>query len=92
MRSLPQIDYRDYRTTALRSLVHCVDRNEDRGITDRRRSDTTNRTLSMTVMMHIGIVERDLAATPKTAMPIRFTLNKAVYEAASEILGPGTLR
>ena len=41
MRSLPQIDYRDYRTTALRSLVHCVDRNEDRGITDRRRSDTT---------------------------------------------------
>ena len=50
-------------TAALRTLVHGVDRNEDRGIADRRRCDATDRTFRMAMVMDVGIIQHDLTAS-----------------------------
>ena len=74
--SFADIDDRDHRAAALRSLMHGVDRHEHRRIADRRRGDAANGRLGMAVMMHVGIVEHDLAAAAQRAAPVGLALHE----------------
>src|SRR5262245_31417866 len=72
--------------------MHGIDGYEHRWIADRRRRHAADRGLRMAVMVHIRIVEHDLAAPAQRAAPVGFALDEAVDQPAVEVLGARTRR
>ena len=62
---------------------------EDGCIVDGGCDHATNRTLDVTVVVNVGVIERDLTAPPQAGCRIGFTLDEDVDEPAFEILGTG---
>src|SRR3954453_2702769 len=85
--SFAHIDNGDHRTTALRPLVHRVDGDEHGGIADRRGGDTTDRAFRMAMMMHVGIIQHDLATAAQRTAAVGLALHEAVDHPPAQILG-----
>ena len=75
---LADVDNGDHGPPACGSLVHRVDGDEHGGIADRRRGDAADRGLRMAMMMHVGIIQHDLAATAQRAAPVGLAFHEAV--------------
>src|SRR5262249_11928372 len=84
---LSRIDDGNDRPAALRALMHGVDRHEHRRIADCRRRYAAHRRLGMAVVVHIGVVEHDLAAPAQGASTVGLALYETVHRPAFEILG-----
>src|SRR5690349_20713837 len=81
-----RVDDGNDRSPALRALMHGIDRYEHRRISDGRRRHATDRGFRMAVMMHIGVVEHDLAASAQRTAAIGLAFDEAVHQSALEIL------
>ncbi len=75
---IPHIDDGDDRAAAGWTLMHCVDRNKDRGIADRHRRNTADGCLDMPMPRHVGIVHHDLASAAQLAAAIGLAFHEAI--------------
>jgi len=69
------VDDGDDRAAAMRPLVHRVDGDEHRRVPDRGRRDAADDGLGMAMVMHVGIVEHDLAPAAQPPGMVRLALH-----------------
>src|SRR5262249_43891428 len=91
-RSFASIDDRDHWTATLRPLVHGIDGHEDRGITNCSRRNRANCCFYVTMMMNVGIIEHNLAATPQTPRPIGLAFDEAIDKLAIQVRSARSIR
>ena len=79
-------------TAALRALVHGIDGDEDGRVTDGGGGEATAHSgLGVAVMMHVGIIEHDLAAAAQAGTGVGLGLHEAVDQLAVEVFSAGAL-
>jgi hypothetical protein len=57
-------------------------------IADRRRHHGADRRLGVAMVVHVGVVEHDLAPAAQGPAVVRLALDEAVDDAPAEVLGP----
>ena len=68
------------------------DGDEDRRVADGRRRHATDRALDLTVVVHVGVIERELPTAAHGAAGIRLALEEHVDEASREVGVVGAVR
>src|SRR5262249_53495923 len=84
---LPDVHDCDDWPAAVRPLVHRPDRDEDGRIADRGRHPRADRRLGVAMVVHVGVVEHDLAPAAQGPAMVRLALDEQVDDVPAEVLG-----